>query len=266
MPDAQNWFAHDPTKNVKLWVPLENVFLPKTLHSTQLLKHFQKELFFTEGVLLGEQNASVANLHKKLAKCPKQIFSGSKINVKKTTFFKRKDIFPLNIPNVQKIPKNFYNEMFRSKKILFSRKFFRKCRVQFWQPCRKKPSTSKKISLRSESHDEKSYYPIVFIKNVSFKKVSRKKIFSWHVKCNFVTLDKTTAPSLQINLGEKRKTPEKQVILQKKLSSIKIFFWTCRFLFWQHFEKTRQNNFFWTGFPKNLLEEICYARKFLIIL
>ena len=168
------WFAHDPTKNVKLWVPLENVFLPKTLHSTQLLKHFQKELFFTEGVLLGEQNASVANLHKKLAKCPKQIFSGSKINVKKTTFFKRKDIFPLNIPNVQKIPKNFYNEMFRSKKILFSRKFFRKCRVQFWQPCRKNPSTSKNVSLRSESHDEKSYYPIVFIKEVSFKKVSRK--------------------------------------------------------------------------------------------
>ena len=87
----------------------------------------------------------------------------------------------------------------------------------FDNPVEKKPSTSKKISLRSESHDEKSYYPIVFIKNVSFKKVSRKKIFSGHVKCNFVTLDKTTAPSLQINLGEKRKTQEKQVIRSKKI-------------------------------------------------
>ena len=45
LPDAQTFFAHDlMTKNVKLWVPLENVFLPKTLHSTHLLKQFQKKL------------------------------------------------------------------------------------------------------------------------------------------------------------------------------------------------------------------------------
>ena len=44
----------------------------------------------------------------------------------------------------------------------------------FHKPVEKNPSTSNNFSLRSESHDEKSYYPIVFTKKVSFQKISRK--------------------------------------------------------------------------------------------
>ena len=150
-------------------------FLPKTLHSTQLLKQFQKEFFFTEEVLLGKQIASVKNLHEKLAKCPKQIFSGSKKSVKKQfNFFSKKDSFRLNIPNVQKIPKYIYNEMFRSKKFFSRKNSSGNVECNFDNPAEKNPSTSKNVSLRSESHDEKRYYPIVFMKKNSFKKVSQK--------------------------------------------------------------------------------------------
>ena len=55
----------------------------------------------------------------------------------------------------------------------------------FDNPAEKNPSTSKNVSLRYESHDEKRYYPIVFLKKKFFQK-SFPKIFSWHVKCNFV--------------------------------------------------------------------------------
>ena len=81
-------------------------------------------------------------------------------------FFKKKVIFPLNIPNVQKIPKFSHNEMFRSKKILSSKKFFRKCRVQFWQPCRKKSPNLQKC--------------LAVIQKICWKKLfpSKKNIFS----------------------------------------------------------------------------------------
>ena len=133
----------------------------------------------------------------------------------KNNFFSKKDIIPLDISNVQKIPKYFYNEMFRSKKILFSRKFFRKCRVQFWQPCRKKYLKLQKCIAKIRKSRWKKLLSNSVYKTSFFQKSFQKK-FSWHVKCNFVTLDKTTASSLQINLGEKRKTPEKQVIFSKK--------------------------------------------------
>ena len=169
------WIAHDLTKNVELWVPLENVFLPKTVHSTKLLKHFQKEVFFIEEVLLGKQSASVTNLHKETCQMSETNFPRVQNKCWKLNFFKKKDIFPLNIPNVQKIPKYFYNEMFRSKKILFSRKFFRKCRVQFRQPWRKNPSTSKNVSLRSESHVENVIIQWCLEKNIFLLgKFSRK--------------------------------------------------------------------------------------------
>ena len=130
----------------------------------------------------------------------------------KIIFFQKKDIFPLNIPNVQKILKYFYNEMFRSKKILFSKKFFRKCRVQVWQPCRKKTLNLQQCLDRIRKSRWKKLLSNSVYKKSFFQKSFQKK-FSWHVKCNFVTLDKTTAPSLQINLAEKRNTLEKQVIL-----------------------------------------------------
>ena len=53
----------------------------------------------------------------------------------------------------------------------------------FDNPVEKKPSTSKNVSLRSESHDEKIYYPTVFKKKFPSKKFPKN--FSWHVKCNF---------------------------------------------------------------------------------
>ena len=127
-------------------------------------------------------------------------------------FFSKKRHIHSKYSKCPKDPKVFITKYFAQKRSFSRESSSGNVECNFDNPVEKNPSTSNNFSLRSESHDEKSYYPIVFIKKVSFQKVSRKKI-SWHVKCIFVTLDKTTAPSLQINLGEKRKTPEKQVIL-----------------------------------------------------
>ena len=70
--------------------------------------------------------------------------------------------------------------IFKTKCFAQNRSFPRKSssgnvECNFDKPVEKNPSTSNNFSLRSESHDEKSYYPIVFIKKVSFQKVSRNK-------------------------------------------------------------------------------------------
>ena len=59
-----------------------------------------------------------------------------------------------------------------------------------------------------------------------------------------LTLDKTIAPSLQINLGEKRKTPEKKVILSKNIIFRQAFLLDMKVSFLTTLWKTSPKDFF----------------------
>ena len=137
--------------------------------------NFKKKLFSLKKFAWTSRVQVWQTCIKKFAQWTKQFFPESK-KVLKNNLFSKKDIFPLKISNVQKIPKFFFNEMFRSKKILFSKKFFRKCRVQIWQPCRKKSFNIQKCLVKiRRSRWKKLKSKSVYKKNSSFKKVSQKK-------------------------------------------------------------------------------------------
>ena len=68
----------------------------------------------------------------------------------------------------------FITKCFAQKRFFSRKSSSGNVECKFDNPVEKITSTSNSVSIGSESHDEKSYHPIVFIKKVSFKKVPRK--------------------------------------------------------------------------------------------
>ena len=73
---------------------------------------------------------------------------------------------------------SFFTTKCFAQKRFFSRKNSSgNVECNFDNPAEKNPSTSKNVSLKSESHDEKRYYPIVFMKKNILSKKFPKKFF-----------------------------------------------------------------------------------------
>ena len=159
------------------------VFLPKTLHSTQLLKQFRKKAFFTEEVRVDKQSASVTNLHKETCQMSETVFARVQKKLENNFFSKKKSFF-LWIFQMSKRSQS----IFKTKCFAQNRSFPRESssgnvECNFDNPVEKKSINLQRCLAKIRKSRWKKLLSKSVYKKVSFKK-SFPKIFPWHVKCN----------------------------------------------------------------------------------